>query len=113
MRLPDPVRTFLDAPRLAVLATIREDGSPHLTVVWYARRGDDLIVNTTAPRSKARNLDRDPRASLLVGDIERYVRIEGPARVVATGPGALTYIHDLGVRYDGLAAAQMQTTEVW
>ena len=113
MRLPDPVRTFLDAPRLAVLATIREDGSPHLTVVWYARRGDELIMNTTVPRSKARNLERDPRVSLLVGDMERYVRLEGPARVVATGPEALRDIHDLGVRYDGEAAAEKQTREVW
>jgi PPOX class probable F420-dependent enzyme len=113
MKLPDPVREFLDAPRFAVLATIRPDGSPHLTVVWYAVRGDDLIVNTTVPRSKARNLERDPRVSLLVGEMERYVRIEGPARVVATGAEALRDIHDLGVRYDGEAAAERQTRTVW
>jgi PPOX class probable F420-dependent enzyme len=113
VKLPDAVRAFLDAPRLAVLATIRDDGSAHLTVVWYARRGDELIVNTTVPRSKARNLDRDPRAALLVGEMERYVRIEGPARVIATGADALRDIHDLAVRYDGEAAAERQTRTVW
>jgi PPOX class probable F420-dependent enzyme len=113
MKLPGTVRAFLDAPRFAVLATIREDGSPHLTVVWYGRRGDELIVNTTALRSKARNLQRDPRVSLLVGELERYVRVEGTARVVATGPEAVRDIHDLGVRYDGAAAAEKQTREVW
>jgi PPOX class probable F420-dependent enzyme len=113
MRLPDAVRAFLDAPRFAVLATVREDHSPHLTVVWYGLRGDELIVNTTVPRSKARNLERDPRVSLLVGEMERYVRVEGQARAVATGTEALRDIHDLGVRYDGEAAAEKQTREVW
>lgn len=113
VKLPDEVRAFLDVPRFAVLATVREDGSPHLTVVWYAVRGDELIVNTTVPRSKARNLERDPRASLLIGEMERYVRVEGPARVVATGAEAVRDIHDLGVRYDGEAAAERQTRTVW
>ena len=67
MELPEPVRAFLDAPRFAVLATVRPDGTPHLTVVWCERRGDEVIVNTTLPRSKARNLATDPRVSLLVG----------------------------------------------
>jgi len=113
MKLPDDVRAFLDAPRFAVLATIRADGSPHLTVVWYERRGDEVIVNTTAPRSKARNIERDPRVSLLVGEMEQYVRVEGDARVVATGAAAVRDIHDLGVRYDGEAAAERQTRTVW
>lgn len=113
MKLPATVRAFLDAPRFAVLATVREDGTPHLTVVWYERRGDEVIVNTTAPRSKARNLERDPRASLLVGEMERYVRLEGEARVVATGTAALADIRGLAVRYDGEDAADRQTRTVW
>jgi PPOX class probable F420-dependent enzyme len=113
MKLPDDVRAFLDAPRFAVLATIRADDSPHLTVVWYGVRGDELIVNTTVSRSKARNLERDPRVSLLVGEMARYVRIEGQARAVGTGADALRDIHDLGVRYDGQEAAERQTRAVW
>jgi len=113
MKLPEDVRAFLDAPRFAVLATVRADGSPHLTVVWYGRRDDEVIVNTTAPRSKARNLERDARVSLLVGEMERYVRLEGEARIVATGEAAVHDIHDLGVRYDGEAAAERQTRAVW
>ena len=111
--MPDEVRAFLDAPRLAVLATVRADGSPHLTVVWYGLRGDKVIVNTTVPRSKARNLARDPRVSLLVGEMARYVRLEGEARVVATGAAALRDIHDLAVRYDGEEAAERLTRTLW
>ncbi len=113
MKLPEPVRAFLDPPRFAVLSTIREDGSAHLTVVWYERRGDEVIVNTTVPRSKARNIERDPRVSLLVGEMERYVRLEGEARALATGAAALADIRGMAVRYDGEAAADRQARTVW
>jgi len=111
--LPERVRTYLDAPRFAVLGTLRADGSPHLTAVWYERRGDDLLVNTTLRRSKARNIERDPRVSLLVGEMARYVRVEGEARRVATGAAALADIHAMAVRFDGAEAADKQAREVW
>ena len=113
MKLADDVRAFLDVPRFAVMGTVNPDGSPHLTVIWYERRGDEVIVNTTAQRTKTRNLEQDPRASLLVGEAERYVRLDGVARVVATGTQAVADITALGVRYDGAEAAGRQTRNVW
>jgi len=113
VKLPEAVRAFLDSPRFAVLATLREDGTPHLTVVWYERRGDEVIVNTTAPRSKARNIERNPRVSLLVGEMARYVRLEGEARAVATGAAALADIRGMAVRYDGEEAADRTARTVW
>ncbi len=113
MTLDAAVRVFLDAPRFAVLATLNPDGSAHLTVIWYARRDDEVIVNTTAPRKKAANIARDPRVSLLVGESDRYVRLDGEARSVATGADALRDIRELAVRYDGEAAADRQTRDVW
>jgi PPOX class probable F420-dependent enzyme len=113
MKLDATVRAFLDEPRFAVLGTLNEDGSTHLTVIWYDRRDDEPIVNTTAPRKKAANIGRDPRVSLLVGESDRYVRLDGTARIIATGDAALRDIHDLAVRYDGETAAEKQTREVW
>ena len=113
MKLDDDIRAFLDAPRGADLATINSDGSPQLSVIWYERRGDEVVVNTTAQRVKARNMDRDPRASLLVGDPTRYVRLDGDARIVATGAEALGDIGALAVRYNGEEAAARQTRDVW
>jgi PPOX class probable F420-dependent enzyme len=113
VKLDAELRAFLDTPRFAVLGTLNEDGTPQLTVIWYARRQDEAIVNTTAPRKKAANIGRDPRVSLLVGQAERYVRLDGDARMVASGDAALRDIHDLAVRYDGDAAAEKQTREVW
>jgi PPOX class probable F420-dependent enzyme len=111
--LDDGVRRFLGAPRFAVFATLNRDGSPHLTVTWFELRGEEIIVNTTAARMKARNLSRDPRASILIGAAERYVRIDGRARQIATGGEALDDIRRLAVRYDGPEAAERNVRDVW
>ena len=113
MKLDDDVRAFLDAPRSADLATLNPDGSPQLSVIWYARRGDEVIVNTTAQRVKTKNMERDGRVALLVGDPERYVRLDGDARLVATGAEALADIRALAVRYNGEAAAERTARDVW
>jgi len=81
--------------------------------MWYERRGDEVVVNTTQERVKARNLATDPRVSLLVGEAERYVRLDGVARAVAFGDDALKDIRALGVRYDGEEAAERQVRAVW
>ena len=113
MKLEEDIRAFLDVPRGADLATVNADGSPQLSVIWYARRGDLVVVNTTAQRVKARNMDRDRRVSLLVGDPKRYVRLDGDAQIVATGAEALADIGALAVRYDGEESAARLTREVW
>ena len=104
-------REFLAEPRDAYVATINKDGSPHVTVVWYDLRGDEMLINTTADRVKHHNLERDPRVSVVIGDGARYVRIDGTARKVATGAEALKDIHDLAVRYDGEEVAERDTRE--
>ena len=113
MKLDDDVRAFLDAPRPADLATLNPDGSPQLSVIWYARRGDEVVVNTTAQRVKTKNMERDGRVALLVGDPQRYVRLDGDARLVATGAEALADIRALAVRYNGEEAAERMTQDVW
>ena len=113
MKLDDDVRAFLDAPRPADLATLNPDGSPQLSVIWYARRGDEVVVNTTAQRVKTKNMERDGRVALLVGDPQRYVRLDGDARLVATGAEALADIRALAVRYNGEEAAERTTRDVW
>jgi PPOX class probable F420-dependent enzyme len=107
----EPTRAFLSTPRDAVVTTINPDGSPHLTIVWYDLRGDEILLNTADDRVKYRNLERDPRIAVLIGDGRHYVRVDGTAREVATGAEALRDIHDLAVRYDGAAVAERDTRE--
>ena len=69
-----------EGTRTGKLATVRADGRPHVATIWFAVEGRDLIFNTWHTSVKARNLRRDPRASL-AADYEHppfgYVVVEG------------------------------------
>jgi PPOX class probable F420-dependent enzyme len=74
-----------------VLVTLKSDGRPQLSNIVYAVGDDGTIrISITAARAKAKNLARDPRASLYVGreDFWAYVVIEGTASLsdVAADP---------------------------
>jgi PPOX class probable F420-dependent enzyme len=61
-----------------VLATIREDGLPRLSVVWAKLLDDDtVLMNTRFDRAKARDVARDPRISLCFEDGYQYLTLEG------------------------------------
>ena len=110
--LPGDVRRFLeDAQRFAVVATINENGTPQQTVVWYALRGDEIMMNTARGRVKDRNLRRDPRLSIAIEDGYRFVSIHGEARLVDDQAIAQPDIRDLAIRYDGLETAERQVRE--
>ncbi|MFE5548251.1 PPOX class F420-dependent oxidoreductase [Streptomyces sp. NPDC056534] len=84
LEMNDAVRGLLDAPHMAVLATLQPDGSPQSSVVWVSRDGGELLISTTESRRKARNMLRDPRVGLTVfdpADPELYVEIRGTATV--------------------------------
>lgn len=69
-------------PRYGVLATIREDGTPRLSVVWAKLLDDDddvVLMNTRFDRAKARDVARDPRVSLCFEDGYQYLTLEGRA----------------------------------
>jgi PPOX class probable F420-dependent enzyme len=70
----------VDPPRYGVLATIRGDGQPRLSVVWAKLLDDDtMLMNTRFDRAKARDVARDPRVSLCFEDGYQYVTLEGRA----------------------------------
>jgi len=57
---------FLAGIKMAVMATINKDGSPHLSPNWYYYDGDKLMFVTTKERLKFFNLRRDDRMSVCV-----------------------------------------------
>jgi len=48
------------------LATINEDGTPHLVPIWYMHDGRDLLLITRPTSRKVRNLRRDPRVTICI-----------------------------------------------
>ena len=100
--LPEAVSTIFDAPEFATLATLQPDGQPQLTVVWVAREGHDLLMSTVKGRQKHRNLERDPRATVLVypkANPYSYVEVRGT--VTMTEQGGREFIDRLNLEYTG------------
>lgn len=64
-------RRFVEKARIATLASLRADGSPHTSPVWY--RYEDGVFKVLIDRGsqKHRNIERDPRVELCIDDRER------------------------------------------
>lgn len=94
---------FLDQnPFVGVVTTLREDGSPHSTVVWVDVDDGKVSFNTATGRAKPRHLEHDPRVSLVVvdpNDAYKWVAVSGPAEV--TEDGADAQIDKLAKKYIG------------
>ncbi|MET0818692.1 MAG: pyridoxamine 5'-phosphate oxidase family protein [Solirubrobacteraceae bacterium] len=57
---------FLEESRTVTCATIGRDGRPHLMPLWYIVRDGTIWAWTFAKSQKAKNFERDPRATLQV-----------------------------------------------
>jgi hypothetical protein len=77
--------------RTTWLATVNEDGSPHVTAVGALWLDGTFWFQTGTGTRKRRNVDRDPRCSVAVSIRDADVVLEGDAMRV-TDPAALARI---------------------
>ena len=91
---------------LAHVATLGPEGEPNVTPVWVELDGDDIIINTSLGRAKARNLASDPRVAVSLTDPDDpYVAVAVRGTVVAfTTEGADEVIDRLAKKYLDLDA---------
>jgi PPOX class probable F420-dependent enzyme len=73
----DELRDFLDEQKIVSVATVGPKGRPHLVPLWFVREGDELTGWTYAKSQKAKNLERDPHATLQVEDGVSYEELRG------------------------------------
>jgi PPOX class probable F420-dependent enzyme len=98
--LPEAAQALFDATEFVTLATVQPDGQPQLSVVWVEREGDDLLMSTTTNRQKYRNLERDPRASVLLYPKDNpYSYVEVRGNVTMTEEGGRELIDRLNLKY--------------
>ena len=102
---------LLDRPLVAVLATMRMDGTVLLSPVYHEWRDGGFNIWVEQQNVKARHLRRDPRATILVAESDpplRAVEVRGRARLIEDGVSetALRIVS----RYEGLedAAADVE-----
>ena len=100
--LTEEQKKFLKEGHLAVVATLRDDGTPQLTPTWIDAEDGRVLFNTAEGRAKPKNLRRDPRVSICVVDRQnpyRWLSITGTADL--EHEGAEEHIDVLAHRYTG------------
>lgn len=105
LTFPQNILDFLKEPNFMVLATLRKDGSPQSTIVWFEYADGVFRVSTTTERVKYKNVVSDPRVTLLIydrGNPYRYLQIGGTVSNI-TKEGGHDFIDTLSGRYTGNA----------
>ena len=90
-KLNDAQAEFLGNPFYGVVATLRDDGSPHQTVVWVDAVDGDVLFNTAEGRAKPKNMRANPKVALTVVDPAngyRWVSVSGSAELFHEGADA-------------------------
>jgi PPOX class probable F420-dependent enzyme len=64
MALSPALRELIEAGPLAHLATINQDGSPQVSVIWTTIDDDQLVTAHMTRQLKLRNIERDPRVTI-------------------------------------------------
>jgi PPOX class probable F420-dependent enzyme len=87
-----------------IVSTIGPRGWPHSMPMWFTTREGEIWVWTYGKSQKVRNLERDPRATLLVEAGEQYqelrgIQIEAEAELIRDTDRVLDFGKELTLRY--------------
>ena len=116
----DEQRELLESERIVTVGSMGPRGFPHLMPLWYVLRDGEIWVWTYAKSQKIKNLERDPRCTLLIETGEEYqdlrgMMIEAEAELVRDTDEVFEFGKELTVRYtegidsiEGDAAAGLQ-----
>jgi general stress protein 26 len=73
----EEILAFLAEQMVMQCATVGPRGLPHMVPLWFVSEGLDLVGWTYAKSQKARNLERDPRATIGIEDGVEYHELRG------------------------------------
>ncbi len=101
---PEEQGELLDEERIVVCTTNGPRGWPHSMPLWFVVRDGEIWAWTFAKSQKVKNLERDPRCTLLVeagveyGEL-RGIQIEAEAELIRDPERVYDFAVDLTVRY--------------
>jgi PPOX class probable F420-dependent enzyme len=112
----DEQRGLIESERIVVVSTLGPRGWPHSMPLWYVPRDGEIWIYTYAKSQKVRNLDRDPRATLLLETGHEYgelrgVEIEAEAEIHRDSKTVFELAKDLTSRYAGGAQVDEAAAE--
>ena len=100
---PDELGDLLELPILAILATRRKDGRILTSPVWHEWEDGEFRITTWANDIKSKNIQRDPRITVLVTEQTppyRSIEVSGEA-VIEALPDHMPMVRRLATRYLG------------
>ena len=107
-------RTFLREDHVAVVTTLNPDGSPHVTTIWYLLQEDGTLIMSTPGRTrKLRNLRRDLRVAVCVGDARRSVGLYGSVTIIEDPNVVRQDLEQLTARYVKEKAARAPALDLF
>jgi PPOX class probable F420-dependent enzyme len=74
---PEEVDAFLDEERVCRVATLGPGGHPHVAPLWFVWDGSALWLNSTYRSQRWRDLERDPRVSVVVDAGVEFTELRG------------------------------------
>jgi PPOX class probable F420-dependent enzyme len=95
---------LLDTERVVIVSSIGPRGWPHSMPMWFTVRHGEIWIWTFAKSQKVKNLERDPRATLLVETGTEYtelrgIQIEAEAELIRDTPAVADFGRELTIRY--------------
>jgi len=114
---PDEQRELLETERVVTVASYGPRGWPHVMPLWYVLRGDRIWIWTYAKSQKVKNLERDPRATLLVETGREYqelrgIQVEANAVLHRDVDTVFEFAKELTVRYaEGIESVEGDAAE--
>lgn len=95
---------LLGEERVAIVSSLGPRGWPHSMPMWFVPRDGEIWIWTYAKSQKVRNLERDPRATVLVETGHEYselrgASIEAEAEIHRDLETVLGFAEELTLRY--------------
>lgn len=78
--IPESHLDLLERPLFGHLGTVKADGTPQVTPVWFLWDGESLSFTTSTPRAKYKHMAKNPHIALSVNDPDqpyRYLEVRG------------------------------------
>ena len=113
-------RDLIESERVVVVSSLGPRGWPHVMPLWYVPRDGEIWIWTYAKSQKVKNLERDPRATLLIETGREYtelrgVQVEAEAELIRDVGPVVEFAKELTIRYgegiesvEGDAAAALE-----
>lgn len=100
--LDDKTIGLAQGKNFAVVSTVMKSGHPQTQMMWVDSDGEHIIFNTEIHRAKFKNLERDPKVTVMVsenGNPWNYSEVRGHVAEIIRGQPARDHIDTLAKKY--------------